>query len=88
MNKFSAIEERAAKGREFLDEIAAAMQAKAPDFAAPEPISAPEWSNARSTPDCIVKDYLFADVAVFNVLFRKERIEGQANSTQHLFNGT
>jgi len=37
----------------------------APDFAAPEPISAPEWSNARSTPDCIVMDYLFADVAVF-----------------------
>lgn len=65
MSKFSANEERAAKGREFLDEIAAAMQAKVPDFAPPEPISTPEWNNARSTPDCIVKDYLFADVAVF-----------------------
>lgn len=65
MSKFSAIEERAAKGREFLDEIAAAMQVKALGFAAPEPISAPEWNNARSTPDCIVKNYLFADVAVF-----------------------
>jgi RecA-family ATPase len=65
MSKFSAIEERAAKGREYLDEFAAAMQTKVPDFTAPEPISAPEWINARSTPDCIVKDYLFADVAVF-----------------------
>lgn len=65
MNKFSAIEESTAKGREYLDEIAAAMQTKVPDFAAPEAISTPEWINARSTPDCIVKDYLFADVAVF-----------------------
>ena len=43
----------------------AVMQSKEPEFAAPEPISSTEWSRARSTPDCIVKDYLFADVAVF-----------------------
>ncbi|MFZ1546389.1 MAG: AAA family ATPase [Candidatus Nitrotoga sp.] len=65
MGKLSVIENRVANGREFLDGLAAAMQAKTPDFAAPEPISAPEWSNARSTPDCIVQNLLFADVAVF-----------------------
>ncbi|TAN84042.1 MAG: hypothetical protein EPN14_02525 [Gallionella sp.] len=63
-NQFSTIEEGAAKGREFLDEIAAAMQAKVPDFAVPEPITALEWSNARPTPDCIVQDLFYADVAV------------------------
>ena len=66
VNKISTIEERAAKFYEFSDEVIAnAMQAKVPDFATPEPISPDEWSNARLTPDCIVKNYLFADVAVF-----------------------
>lgn len=51
--------------QQFLDEIAAAALAKAPAFPTPEPISPDEWSKSRSTPDCIVKDYLFADVAVF-----------------------
>lgn len=35
-----------------------------PPFPAPEAISHDEWSNARSTPDCIVQDYLYADVGV------------------------
>jgi RecA-family ATPase len=38
---------------------------KAPTFQAPEAISLDEWNNSRSTPDCIVQDYLYADVAVF-----------------------
>lgn len=64
MSKFSALEDRAARGREFLDELAAAMQAKVPDFAAPEPISAPEWQAARATPVCIVEDLFYADVGL------------------------
>ncbi len=35
------------------------------EFPTPEPIAPDEWKNARSTPTCIVQDYLFADVAVF-----------------------
>jgi len=34
-------------------------------FIHPEPITTDEWTNARSTPDCIVQDYLYADVACF-----------------------
>lgn len=34
-------------------------------FYMPAPITLDEWTSARSTPDCIVRDYLFADVAVF-----------------------
>lgn len=30
----------------------------------PEPISADEWMQSRATPDCIVENYLFADVGV------------------------
>jgi RecA-family ATPase len=52
-------------GRQFLDEITAHALAKAPTFQAPEAISLDEWNNSRSTPDCIVQDYLYADVAVF-----------------------
>lgn len=63
-DQFSALEKRAAKGREFLDDLAAAMQAKVPDFAAPEPISTSEWQVARATPDCIVEDLFYADVAL------------------------
>jgi hypothetical protein len=51
--------------RQLLDEITATALAKAPAFPTPESISLDEWNNAKSTPDCIVKDYLFADVAVF-----------------------
>lgn len=51
--------------QQFLDEIAAVALAKAPAFPTPEPISPDEWGNARSTPDCIVENYLYADVAVF-----------------------
>ena len=52
-------------GQQFSDEIAAHAFAKAPAFLTPEAISLDEWNNSRSTPDCIVQDYLFADVAVF-----------------------
>ena len=34
-------------------------------FDTPAPITSHEWSEARATPDCIVEDYLYADVAVF-----------------------
>jgi|CXWL01.1.fsa_nt_gi RecA-family ATPase len=34
-------------------------------FPSPQIISALEWHSARSTPDCIVENLLFADVAVF-----------------------
>lgn len=42
-------------------------QAARPPFVwqAPAAIAPDEWINARSAPDCIVTDYLFADVAVF-----------------------
>ena len=52
-------------GRQFLDEFTAHALAKAPTFLAPEAISLDEWNNSRSTPNCIVQDYLYADVAVF-----------------------
>ena len=29
----------------------------------PPPMTADEWTNARTSPDCVVADYLFADVA-------------------------
>lgn len=35
-------------------------------WSAPQPIGADEWMLARSAPDCIVENYLFADVAVLN----------------------
>jgi len=35
-----------------------------PPFPAPEVITADEWQAARSTPDCIVQDLFYADVAV------------------------
>lgn len=34
-------------------------------LSSPEPISQDEWISARQTPDCIVEDYLYADVACF-----------------------
>jgi regulatory protein RepA len=34
------------------------------DWTLPGPITPGEWSSARLTPDCIVENYLFADVAV------------------------
>ncbi len=34
-------------------------------FPTPDPIMLAEWVSAKSTPPCIVQDYLFADVAVF-----------------------
>jgi len=34
-------------------------------FTTPDPIMMLEWVSAKSTPPCIVQDYLFADVAVF-----------------------
>lgn len=36
-----------------------------PLFNSPEPITSEEWATSRPTPDCIVQDYLYADVAVF-----------------------
>ncbi len=50
---------------QMLDELAATKLAKAPAFPNPEPITPDEWASARPTPDCIVQNYLFADVAVF-----------------------
>jgi hypothetical protein len=47
-----------------LDELAASNLAAAPIFPKPDAIMPDEWKSARSTPDCIVTDYLFADVAV------------------------
>jgi RecA-family ATPase len=35
-------------------------------WAAPEPIGEEEFETARPTPDCVVEDYLFADVAIIN----------------------
>lgn len=33
-------------------------------FQTPEPITMGEWDSAKSTPPCVVQDYLFADVAL------------------------
>lgn len=55
----------AERGAAFLDEIVEQMAHRTLEFPAPEPITASEWNDARPTPDCIIKDYLFADVAVF-----------------------
>ncbi len=49
---------------QMLDELAAS-QSKSATFPDPAPITPDEWANARSTPDCIVQDLLYADVAVF-----------------------
>jgi RecA-family ATPase len=46
-----------------LDELSAHLQSKA--WKAPDSISSDEWLTARSAPDCIVENYLFADVGVF-----------------------
>ena len=32
----------------------------------PDPIGSMEWSSARATPDCIVENYLYADVGLLN----------------------
>jgi RecA-family ATPase len=55
------LENRALK---VLDEIAASSLADAPIFTRPEEITPDEWKSARATPDCIVDNYLFADVAL------------------------
>lgn len=56
---------RAEKGAAFLDEFVAKMESRIQEFPIPEPIAPAEWRDARSTPTCVVRDYLFADVAVF-----------------------
>ncbi len=56
---------RADKGRSILDEFVASMESRIQEFPTPASIAPAEWKDARSTPTCIVEDYLYADVAVF-----------------------
>lgn len=49
----------------FLKAMGAAQPAKSSKWTVPATISAVEWDKARPSPDCIVKNLLFADVATF-----------------------
>ena len=49
------------RGIAFLDEKASKQKSA---FLIPEPITHGEWVKARSTPDCIVENFLYADISV------------------------
>lgn len=60
-NSIKSCEQALAKLGADISEIQARSSTTA--FPIPAPITLDEWSRARPTPDCIVQDYLFADVA-------------------------